>query len=124
MRIGTLVAGVVIGAAAVLMVWLVGALVKDTPVPPIFASLPSKTVEVAPAVDRAVKARFPAGSNEDRLIADLSEMGFVIRRGDGGLWADYTAGGFVCTERFIVTWSARNDRSISEVAGDYHSSCL
>jgi len=124
MRIGTFIGGVVVGAAVTLSVGFIGALTKETPRPGIFSSLPDQTPEIAPAVDRAVKARFPAGTSEDSVVADLSEMGFVIRRGEGGLWADYSAGGSVCTESFLVTWRPQQDRSIEEISADYHLSCL
>jgi hypothetical protein len=124
MRIGTFVGGMAVGASVTLLVGFIGQLFNDTPRPVIFASLPDKTLEIAPAVDRAVKARFPTGLSEDSVIADLSAMGFLIRQGDRGLWAEYTAGGSVCIERFLVSWSASPDQLLEEASGDYHLSCL
>jgi hypothetical protein len=124
MRIGTFAGGFAAGVAVTLLVGLISQVFKDTPSPAIFASLPNKTTEIEPAVDSAVKARFPSGSTEDDLIADLSAMGFVIRNGERGLWADYTAGGSGCMNSFSVEWSATADRLIEEASGYYHLSCL
>jgi hypothetical protein len=124
MKIGMFAGGMAAGVAVTLLVGFIGQVFKDTPRPAIFSSLPNKTLEIAPAVDSAVKARFPSGSSEGSLIADLSAMGFLMRQGERGLWADYTAAGLGCTESFLVTWTTGPDRSIEEASGDYHLSCL
>jgi hypothetical protein len=124
MKARSFLAGVIVGGAIAFVAGLVGTTLRDTPRPPLFASLPSKTVDIAPAVDRLVKAEFPAGTSQDSAIAALSKMGFVIRQGENGLWADYTAGGFLCTESFLVTWEPAEGRSIAGASGDYRSSCL
>ena len=124
MRIGTFAGGLAVGVAVTLLVGFISQVFKDIPSPEIFASLPNETIEIAPAVDSAVKARFPPGSSEDDLIADLSAMGFIIRKGERGLWADYPAGGSGCLNSFSVEWSATADRLIEEASGYYHLSCL
>jgi len=124
MRIGTFAAGIAVGVAATLLASLVGQLLHNIPRPLIFATLPNDTREIAAAVDQAVKTRFPPGSSEDSLIAELSAMGFQVRLGERGLWADYSAGGPGCVENFLVAWSAGPDRSIDGASGDYHLSCL
>lgn len=124
MKFWGFIGGVAVGAAATLLVSFVSALVRDTPPPPIFSALPTATAQIPSAVDHAVKAHFPIGGTEDDLIAELSEMGFIIKKGTQGLWADYAGGGFACTESFSVTWKAGADRIIEEVSGGYHLSCL
>lgn len=124
MSIGKFAGGLAAGAAVTLIGVGIGQVFKDTPRPSLFSSLPPEALAIAPAVDTAVKVRFPAGSSEDALIACLSVMGFVMREGEGGLWAEYTAGGLGCTESFSVTWVSGPDGLIEEVSGHYHLSCL
>ena len=121
---GLFLKGAVVGAALTFSVGFLAFALRDTPRPSIFASLPTNTVDIAPAVDQAVRAEFPIGASEDRVISVLSAMGFVIRQGEEGLWADYTAGGSLCTESFVVSWETRPDDLISDISGDYHLSCL
>lgn len=124
MRIGKFAGGTAVGAAVTILGVGIGQVFDEAPRPPIFSSLPTETLEIAPAVDTVVKASFPTGSSEDTLIANLSAMGFVVRQGERGLWADYTAGGFGCTESFLVSWVSGPDGLIEEVSGGYHLSCL
>jgi len=124
MKFGAFALGAAFGVTLTLASTLFAGLARDVPRPSIFAQLPSKTIEVEPEVDRLTKITFPPGTREERLIADLSEMGFTLRLGKDGLTATYSAGGFICTESFYVTWHTSQDRTISSTTGGYLPSCL
>jgi len=72
-----------------------------------------------PAWDQRVRERFPVGSNESALLAELHRERFVI----DATRASYRSSDIACTWTWRVSWAAENDR-ITQIAGDYQGVCL
>jgi hypothetical protein len=84
--------------------------------------------------DRRVQDRFPIGSDEQQLLAELGKEGFQVRDGIAMSLhyppparfrsaADYSADQFLCKSSWTILWSADNGR-ITAIAGDFLPICL
>jgi hypothetical protein len=116
--------------------WLVNALIvlslalylsacTDSP-PAIGSHLPGTFAVASDAFDQRIKARFPVGSDEDALRAELVRERFVVAHDkDSALSfsARYHANELVCAADWVIRWSAINGR-ISDIKGSYKEVCL
>jgi hypothetical protein len=92
------------------------------PTPPIAQGLP-KDFGPTPYFDGRVKERFPIGSNEVSLLAELRDERFEIKEtnelsSDYRLSARYEVQNFPCTETWTVLWTAEQGR-ITDIKGRY-----
>ena len=95
--------------------------------PEIGSGLPRNFREARPYFDQRVKERFPVGSDETRLLAELRRQHFAIGNpGDPSRYsnsATYEASQIVCRLTWIVSWNAEEGR-IKDIAGIYLDACL
>jgi len=95
--------------------------------PEIGRELPRSFEQARPVFDQRVKARFPVGSDETRLLAELRRQHFVVRPSSPlsryPNAVTYKAHQLVCNVSWTVSWRAEAGR-IKEIAGDYGDVCL
>lgn len=99
----------------------------DTP-PPIAKGLPNKFADVPSAFDQRVKERFPLGSAESALVAELRREHFGIReRTEPNSPFHFSAarevGDFVCKRRYEISWNASSG-TIADVGSAFSVTCL
>ncbi len=113
-------------ALPVLFILVVSACSYTTP--PLGRGLPRDFVPT-PDFDRRVKERFPVGSDESKLIAELHDEQFATTEikdpsSPYRLSALYVAQGIACRESWRVRWKAEQGR-IVEIEGWYSGNiCL
>jgi hypothetical protein len=111
-------------AKTMLMVSALSACVSS---PPAMGShLPGSSSEASNAFDQRVKARFPVGSDETTLRAELAREKFVIvREKDApfGFSASYRANELVCRADWVIHWSVFEGK-IAAVGGQFGETCL
>jgi hypothetical protein len=95
--------------------------------PPIARGLPANIQEARRAFAERVPARFPVGSSESDLRAELHREHFAIRAADPRQ-APYQFTALVdhpgvCRLRWGISWSAADDR-ITAIGGSYSADCL
>ena len=90
------------------------------PLPPLARDLPARVTEAEPLFDARVKARYPVGSSEEAVMAELGAQGFrSVGRADGrDAWRDFSfeRRRFPFTTLWSVRWRARGGR-IEEIWG-------
>ena len=89
--------------------------------PPIARGMPSKYAEGKEVFDARIKARFPVGTQEEDLIAELREQGFPLPSCLGpDAWASstYNRTLFVFRTIWSVRWRAEDGR-VTEILGVY-----
>ena len=96
--------------------------------PPIARGGPRAVAEVAPWLDTRVKQRFPVGSEEEKLRAELYLEGFTIGEASGPaaryrFAARYQANELICRAWWNIQWSAEQGR-ITGIAADWSQTCL
>ncbi|MES1202039.1 MAG: hypothetical protein ABUS57_11395 [Pseudomonadota bacterium] len=67
-----------------------------------------------------LRQRYPAGSSEAALIAELQREGFTIKRDDTSASTDW--GGYPCLYFVSVDWSAADGR-VANIEGVYTTAC-
>lgn len=82
-RNGALALGLAVVIALAATPWLFHAAVVQPPAP-LIHGLPSAFRAASQVLDARVKARYPPGTAEARLVADLSRQGFRAESGHGG----------------------------------------
>jgi hypothetical protein len=112
-----------LSAAAVLGL---AACTTDNP-PPIARGLPNNLEEARRAFSERVRTRFPAGSAETELRAELKRQRFSIRTEDAS-HAPYQFAAIVdipgiCRNIWVIRWSAQSNQ-ITNIAGNYSEFCL
>ncbi len=98
--------------------WLFG---RRPRAPEIGRGLPWSYLEGERAFDARVKARYPAGTPEERLVAELHGQGFALSRHpgfDGVTVADYVSSQFVFRTIWSVRWRANQGR-VRDIWGVY-----
>lgn len=95
--------------------------------PPIGRDLPKSFTEAGPVFDARVKKRFPVGSSEGELVAELKQENFEIlseatTADPSARVAEFDANTLVCNLHWQVAWTAVGDR-ISSIEGRYGSIC-
>ena len=95
--------------------------------PPIARGLPTNIQEARQAFSERVPARFPVGSAETDLRAELQRQHFTIRTA-GAYRAPYQFSAIVdspglCRRTWVILWSALTHQ-ITSIAGDYSVTCL
>jgi hypothetical protein len=94
--------------------------------PAIAATLPGDESEFSRELSEAIRARFPLGTNEEALIAFLSDEGFFPdwRRRDEPEKSVFVWNGLLCTKIVRVLWRADTSGLLTEVNGSYESRCV
>jgi hypothetical protein len=96
----------------------------DSP-PAIGSHLPGTFAVASDAFDQRVKARFPVGSNEAALRAELARERFVIAQDqDSALTfsARYHASELVCGADWVIRWSGVDGKIVS-IGARYKEVC-
>jgi hypothetical protein len=93
--------------------------------PPIARNLPAG--DRSTSFDKRVKERFPVGSDEEKMLAELRHEAFTIARitTDSPRYqfaATYEAHDLRCKLHWTVYWSTESAK-ITSIAGDYSSIC-
>jgi hypothetical protein len=98
---------------------------KDLP-PPIGDDLPEGANAASAAFDQRVKARFPAGSDEGVLRAELVRERFVIRTSEDApptFIATYEHSDITCRVDWTIQWREDGGR-IVDIGAKYLPTCL
>lgn len=83
---------------------------------------PDRETDSAHAFDARLRSRFPPGTPEDALRAELELEGFVHDEHDLRSW-NYTWG-FPCGNWLSATWTADRQGRIARVEGSYSYRCV
>ena len=98
--------------------------------PPIGQPLPPAFKDANAAFDLRVKAKFPVGSAQSDLLAELAREGFKVTpcadpTGQGcdyQHFASWRRAGAACDRNWQIVWNA-DGAVISKVEGRYYSTC-
>jgi len=95
--------------------------------PPIARGLPHNIEEARQAFSERVPMRFPVGSAETDLRAELQRQRFTIRT-EGANRAPYQFSAIVdipgfCRQTWVILWGAQTNQ-ITSIAGNYSQTCL
>lgn len=93
--------------------------------PEIAATLPGDESEYNHELDARVRERFPLGSSDAKLIAELARQGFTPEwreRGDANV-AVFVWRGLLCSKVVRVTWRADDNGALTQTNGAYQSHC-
>lgn len=94
--------------------------------PAIAATLPGAEDSFSRELDGRIRQQFPAGTNEETLIAYLDAEGFAPewpRRGQPSSGV-FVRKGLFCTDTVRVSWRTDETGDIKQVNGAYASECL
>jgi hypothetical protein len=99
----------------------------DSP-PPIGRGGPRSVADVTPWFDTQVKQRFPVGSDDGSLRAELHREAFTITQaGDQAtrypFTATYQAKEIVCRERWTIRWGSEQGK-ITDISAEWSQTCL
>ena len=89
--------------------------------PEIARGLPSNYAEGEAIFDARLKSRFPVGTQEEKLVNELSRQGFPIppvRDSQGNAYSEFTRSDFIFQTIWSVRWRAEDGR-IAEIWGVY-----
>jgi hypothetical protein len=94
--------------------------------PPIAATLPGDEADFSRELNDRIRERFPVGSGDKALIAELADEQFLPewRRGDDANASTFVWAGLLCKKTVRVTWRADTSGILTEVNGSYESRCL
>jgi hypothetical protein len=111
---------------AVLWVFLLPACSDSTP--PIGRGLPKTFAPTAPDFDIRVKQRFPVGSDEGKLLAELRNERFTIQdihepSSRYGRSALYESHDVACKASWTIRWAAEQGK-ITDIEGSARQVCL
>ena len=95
--------------------------------PPIARGLPNNIQEYRQAFSERVPTRFPVGSAETDLRAELLRQHFTIRTAGADL-VPYQFSAIVdipglCRQTWVILWGAQTNQ-ITSIAGNYSQTCL
>lgn len=79
--------------------------------PPLLRGLPNKYAEAGPALTARLRARFPSGTDEARVLDDLAAQGFAVS--PSAREADWKREGFPCTEIARIWWQAERGKIVA-----------
>jgi hypothetical protein len=96
--------------------------------PPIGRGGPRFAADVTPWFDTQVKQRFPVGSEDGSLRAELHREAFTIREaGDQAarypITATYEAKELFCREEWTIRWGSGQGK-ITDIAAEWSQTCL
>jgi len=94
--------------------------------PEIVATLPGDESEFSREFDDRIRARFPIGSSEEKLVDFLANEGFFPdwRRRDNSNASFFVQSGLICQKIVRVFWRAGAPGDLTDVRGSYESRCL
>jgi hypothetical protein len=96
--------------------------------PPIGRGGPRFAADIAPWFDARVKQGFPAGSDDEKLRAELHRQAFKITRAlDPAtrypFTATYQAHEIACIESWTIRWSSERGK-ITDISATWNQTCL
>ena len=96
--------------------------------PPIGRGLPAAFAAARPVFDKRVKERFPVGSDEGSLLAELDREAFTVTAAKDPtkryrFSATYEVHQLACNLSWTIWWNAEKS-TITDIAGDYGATCL
>jgi hypothetical protein len=99
----------------------------DSP-PPIGRGGPRAVADVTPWFNSQVQQRFPVGSDDEKLRAELHHEAFKIAQANEPVaryqfTATYQANGLACREWWNVRWSSEQGR-ITDISAEWSQTCL
>lgn len=94
-----------------------------THTPPIGRELPRGPERHGVYFDQRVKSRFPVGSDESNLVAELRRERFNVISSPTRSSAKRDIGGIPCRRIWSISWTAEAGK-ITDVTGDYGETCL
>ena len=96
------------------------------PLPEIVATLPGDESVFSREFDARLRARFPIGSSEDKLLGVLASENFLPdwrRRNDPNA-SFFVQNGLICQKIVRVSWRADATGMLEQVQGSYESRCI
>jgi len=125
------IAGVVVGAAGLAAVMGVVVVVSWSrgfnaePPPALLRDMPTNVDQITPAFSNRVKAQFPVGSPEDKLIAELQREGFEPKWNyQGEQIAVFVRGKPVCRNEWRVFWRDDGKGAVTAINARFAAICL
>jgi hypothetical protein len=94
--------------------------------PAIGSHLPGTFAVASDVFDRRIKSRFPVGSDETALRAELEREGFMITPDKDSLLdfvARYHANELICGADWVIRWSGSNGKIVN-IEAIYKEVCL
>lgn len=93
--------------------------------PEIAATLPGDESGFGRELDARVQQRFPLGSSDAKLIAELSRQEFTPEWRERGYAnaASFVWRGLLCTKVVRVIWRADDQGAIAQINGEYQRRC-
>jgi hypothetical protein len=96
--------------------------------PPIGRGGPRSVVDVTPWFDARVKQRFPVGSDDEKLRAELHREAFTITKAVDQatrypFTATYQANGIACREWWNIRWCSEQGK-ITDIFASWNQTCL
>ena len=97
-------------------------------IPPLGRDLPATVDQTRVEFDARVRNRYPVGSDEQPLVAELRKERFKLAEDLGKPNADrlsavYESNGLACRLRWAVYWAADQGK-ITAISGEYSQVCL
>jgi hypothetical protein len=111
------IGGVVLGLAGVVAGNL---LFPETPDPPLLRGLPGRYADGSKMLTDRARARFPAGTPESAVVAELGTQGFEVSPPSRN--AQWRRTGMPCTEIARIWWSAEQGR-VTAIEGLRNAIC-
>ena len=94
--------------------------------PTIAATLEGDEAEFSAGIDQRIRALFPIGSDEDKLVDYLASEGFAPewqRRGQSKS-ARFVRDGLLCEKIVRITWRSDPMGALTDIGGSYASQCF
>lgn len=115
-RFGRIVIGTMVTVA---LITAAGGIWGNRPFPALLSGLPRSAAEADKAFQALIKQRFPAGSRESEIEAELDRNGFSPAQTlpGGAKKREWQRWGLECTITAEVSWRSGNDGLISESDG-------
>jgi hypothetical protein len=117
------VVGAIGGTVAVIVTVIVLSLSGSHPAEPLPAlvrDMPTVVDQITPAFSERIKAKFPIGSDEHRLIPELKNENFVQRESRRAIFFQSSP---VCRNEWRVSWSADEKGIITDISAQYAPIC-
>ena len=98
----------------------------DSALPMLVRNLPTQTVEIEPAFQRRVRAKFPDGIASAALAVDLRRKGFHVREDRKGSIeiASLEQHGFPCAADWVIYWSPDAQGRAQKIGAHVNNGCL
>jgi hypothetical protein len=91
------------------------------PPPELVRNLPRNYMEARAAFESRVTSRFPIGSRQSDLVAELRRQGFSLY---DGTRAHFTQRDLVCTREWSINWQADSQARLQSIGTFHYLACL